>query len=177
MDFNIQPTTLHNELLQLIPLQQNDFEDLYAVASDPLIWEQHPNPLRYQREVFKVFFDEAIASNGAFLIRDTTTNAVVGSSRYYDYDANHHSIKLGYTFIGRAYWGQNYNRALKKLMLDYVFQYVNAVHLHIGASNIRSQIATGRIGAVKIDEIEVHTPGELPKLNYIYQIKKEDYNL
>lgn len=177
MEFNLQPTFLQNDFIQLFPLQESDFEALYTVAADPLVWEQHPNPLRYQREVFLTFFEGAIASKGAFLIRDVKTNEVVGSSRYYDYHPESNSITVGYTFVGRAYWGKAYNRALKKIMMDYAFQFVDTVHFHIGAQNLRSQIAIGRIGAVKIDEIEVTYHGEEPKLNYIYQIKKEDYIL
>jgi hypothetical protein len=51
MNFSIQ-TVLENEKYQLIPLQQGDFEALYKVASDPKVWEQHPNKDRYKREVF-----------------------------------------------------------------------------------------------------------------------------
>ena len=53
MTFDIQPKHLQNELIKLVPLHENDFEELYEVASDPLVWEQHPNKLRYQREVFQ----------------------------------------------------------------------------------------------------------------------------
>ena len=38
----LQPT-LENDLAKLIPLQENDFENLYQVAADSKIWEQHPN--------------------------------------------------------------------------------------------------------------------------------------
>lgn len=66
MVFNIQPSHLQNELIALFPLKEEDFEDLYFVASDPLVWEQHPNKLRYQREVFQNFFKGALLSQGAF---------------------------------------------------------------------------------------------------------------
>jgi len=55
MSFDLQPI-LKGELLELRPLRPEDFHDLYAVASDPLIWEQHPNKERYREEVFKGFF-------------------------------------------------------------------------------------------------------------------------
>ena len=42
MSINIQPI-LENEKVMLCPLQDMDFEDLYTAASDPKIWEQHPN--------------------------------------------------------------------------------------------------------------------------------------
>jgi len=43
---NLQPV-LENDLVKLAPLQESDFEALYRVASDPLVWEQHPNKNRY----------------------------------------------------------------------------------------------------------------------------------
>jgi RimJ/RimL family protein N-acetyltransferase len=172
MTFDLQPTYLHNHLIQLIPLRESDFEPLYTVASDPLVWEQHPNKLRYQRDIFQNYFEGALLSKGAFLIRDTKTNEVVGSSRFYDYDENQNSVLIGYTFIGRKFWGTNHNKALKKLMLDYAFQFVDKVYFHIGAFNIRSQKAIEKIGAIKVDEFEVEYYGEDSKLNFVYLISK-----
>ena len=172
MNFNLQPTHLKNQLIQLVPLQETDFEELYSVASDELVWEQHPNKLRYQKPVFQNYFEGAIESKGAFFIREATTNEPIGSTRFYDYNENDNSIIIGYTFIGRKFWGNGYNQALKKLMLDYAFQYVDKVYFHIGANNIRSQKAIEKIGAAKIAEQEVTYYGEDSKLNFIYQINK-----
>jgi RimJ/RimL family protein N-acetyltransferase len=172
MSFNLQPAYLKNEIIRLEPLKETDFEELYAVASDPLVWEQHPNKFRYQREVFINYFEGAMLSKGAFLIRDAKTNKVVGSSRFYDYNEADHSVLIGYTFIGIAFWGNGYNKALKKLMLDYAFQFVDKVYFHIGAFNYRSQKAIGKIGAVKVDEYEVEYYGEDSKLNFVYLIQK-----
>jgi RimJ/RimL family protein N-acetyltransferase len=171
--FELQPQHLKNENVGLFPLQEEDFEELYAVASDHLIWEQHPNPLRYQRPVFKTYFEGAMASGGAFLIRDSRTGAVVGSSRFYDYNAQDSSLFIGYTFIGRFFWGKGYNTEVKRLMLSYAFEYVDQVFFHIGAYNIRSQKAIENIGASKVAEIEVEYYGEDSKLNFIYLISKD----
>jgi RimJ/RimL family protein N-acetyltransferase len=170
---NLQPT-LSNELVTLIPLKEHDFETLFAVASDPLIWEQHPNKDRYQRDVFENFFRGAIESNGAFIIYDANTEEVIGSSRYYDKEEN--SIAVGYTFISRKYWGKGYNAAVKKLMLDYAFRYVDKVVLHIGATNFRSQKAAEKIGATKAGEINVAYYGEPIKLNFQYEVHKTTFN-
>jgi RimJ/RimL family protein N-acetyltransferase len=59
MPFDPQPI-LKGELLGLRPLRPEDFDDLYAVASDPLIWEQHPANDGYQKDVFQEFFREAL---------------------------------------------------------------------------------------------------------------------
>ena len=86
--FELQPNHLQNEFIKLRPLQETDFEELYLVASDPLVWEQHPNKMRYQKAIFKNYFEGALLSKGAFLILDSKTNEVVGSSRFYYFDSN-----------------------------------------------------------------------------------------
>ncbi|TCD18309.1 N-acetyltransferase [Pedobacter psychrodurus] len=175
MNFELQPT-LENDLITIVPLKEEDFEALFAVASDPLLWEQHPNKDRYKREVFENFFKGAIESKGAFIVYEKETNKVVGSSRYYELDETNHSVAVGYTFIGRDFWGKGHNAALKKLMLDYAFQFVDKIILHIGATNFRSQKATEKLGASKIGELEVAYYGEDIKLNFIYQVDKTNWN-
>src|SRR3954469_3857192 len=107
MNFELQPT-ISNELIKIQPLKQEDFETLYQVASDPLVWEQHPNKDRYKREVFENFFKGAIESGGAFLVYDAKTNEVIGSSRYYDFDKTKSEISIGYTFVAKKYWGKGF---------------------------------------------------------------------
>ncbi|MHA3789777.1 GNAT family N-acetyltransferase [Flavobacterium hauense] len=174
MNFNIQPT-LENDKVILQPLQEDDFEALFSIASDPKIWEQHPNKDRWKKQVFKTFFDGAIQSNGAFKIVEKSTGHAIGSSRYYDYNNDDDSILIGYTFYATSCWGSGINKTVKALMLDYAFQFVSKVHFHIGANNLRSQIAIGRIGAEKIAEQEVAYFGEETKLNFVYEITKQKW--
>lgn len=168
---NLQPF-LTNELVSLKPLEEADFEALFTVASDKLLWEQHPNNDRYKREVFQDFFQKAIESKGAFIIIDKVTNNIIGSSRFYDLDSNKSTLVIGFTFLARSYWGTNYNSAIKKLMLDYAFQYVNAVHFHVAKSNFRSQKAMIKLGG-KI--IGYSTSNHGIEGNPIYEIKKSNW--
>ncbi|WP_212001812.1 GNAT family N-acetyltransferase [Chitinophaga sp. HK235] len=174
MNINTQPT-LGNENLLLIPLQESDFEALYETASDEKIWEQHPNKDRWKREEFQRFFEGAIKSGGAFKIIDKKTGAVAGSTRFYDYNPSDNSIMIGYTFYATRYWGKGLNPVVKHLMLDYIFQYVDSVYFHVGASNVRSQIAMTRLGARKVREEDVAYYGEATRHNFVYQITKEEY--
>lgn len=168
---NLQPTHLHNALVSLRPLSVTDFESLYAVASDLLIWEQHPNPDRYKRDVFQNYFEGAVESGGAFIVLDQHEQ-VIGSTRFYDFDPAKSEIKIGYTFFARSCWGQNFNGSTKLLMLSYAFGFVNRVLFHVGASNIRSQKAMGKLGAIKIGEEEVAYYGEATRLNFVYLIQR-----
>ena len=174
MEFELQPT-IENEFVKISPLKEDDFEALYKVASDPLIWEQHPNKDRYKREVFETFFKGAMESKGAFLVFDNKTGGVIGSSRFYGFDKEKKTVVIGYTFLAKDHWGTTYNRALKTLMLNHAFTVADKVIFHIGAYNIRSQTAIGRLGAKKIGEVEMEYYGEAKKLNFIFQIDKEEW--
>ena len=168
---DIQPT-LESATVLLKPLKEEDFETLYQTASDPKIWEQHPNKDRWQRDVFLNYFQGAMESGGAFLIIDKATGEVAGSTRFYDYNGKEKSILIGYTFYATKYWGTGLNPAVKQLMMDHIFQYVQKIHFHIGAANLRSQIAIQRLGAIKIGEENVAYYGEPSKLNFVYEIIK-----
>ncbi|MGB7527004.1 GNAT family N-acetyltransferase [Sphingobacterium cellulitidis] len=171
MNINIQPL-LENEKAILYPLQEKDFEALYTVASDPKIWEQHPNKDRWKKDVFKTFFDLAMQSKGAFKIVDKTTGNIIGSTRFYNYNEQENSIFVGYTFYAVAYWGKGINKLVKVTMLDYIFQFVSKVYFHIGANNIRSQVAIERIGIDKIAEEVVTYSDGTSRFNFVYEISR-----
>ncbi|MEN2398578.1 GNAT family N-acetyltransferase [Flavobacterium sp. MC2016-06] len=171
---NLQPEIIENESVKLVPLKETDFEALFEVASDPLIWEQHPNKNRYERDVFLNFFEGAMESKGAFLIIDKSTNEVAGSTRFYEYESENKSVFIGYTFYGRNFWGTGFNAQVKKMMLDYAFKAVDTVQFHIGAENYRSQKAIEKLGAVKVEEIDVAYYNEPSRHNFVYEIKKKN---
>jgi len=151
--FDMQPQ-LGGELLELRPLRAEDYPTLYAVASDPLIWEQHPNTDRYQEEVFMVFFREAIQSGGALIVTDKRDGRVIGSSRFFGYDADRSEVEIGWTFLARSHWGGAFNREMKRLMLRHASQFVKSVIFVIGPTNYRSQRAVEKIGGVRVGMVE-----------------------
>ncbi|HQD09848.1 MAG TPA: GNAT family N-acetyltransferase [Flavihumibacter sp.] len=173
---NTQPT-LENDWLILYPLQPADFDDLFAVAADPAIWAQHPNKDRWKKEVFTVFFEGAMASGGAFRIVEKASGQTIGSTRFYDYAEADNSILIGYTFYATRCWGRGINPAVKKLMLDYIFQWVDRVIFHVGADNLRSQIAITRVGAQKIGVQNLAYHGEQPRYNFVYEITRRNWLL
>jgi RimJ/RimL family protein N-acetyltransferase len=146
--FDLQPV-LRGELLGLRPLRQEDFEDLYAVASDPLIWEQHPSSDRYKEDVFRDFFREAMESGGALIAADSRDGEVIGSSRFHGYDEAKSEIEIGWTFLARSHWGGAYNQEMKQLMLRHAFRFVERAVFLVGPRNLRSQRAMEKIGGVR----------------------------
>jgi RimJ/RimL family protein N-acetyltransferase len=148
MPFDLQPI-LKGKLLTLRPLRPEDFPALYAVASDPLIWEQHPIKDRYKEEVFKGFFRDAMQSGGALIAIDAKDGQVIGSSRFHGYDPEKSEIEIGWSFLARSHWGGLYNREMKQLMLRHAFKFVKTIVFLVGPQNLRSQRAMEKIGGVR----------------------------
>ena len=171
MSFDLQPNLI-GELVELRPLMSDDWDDLFSVASDPLIWEQHPERNRYKEDVFKVFFREAMESGGALVILDTKSQQIIGSTRFYGYDPEKSEIEIGWTFLARSYWGGRYNRELKQLMLAHAFKFVENVVFYVGQTNLRSQKATEKIGGIKDGLVKKAYGNRPPSLNVRYVIKR-----
>ena len=167
--FELQPTLI-GELLELHPLRPDHFEALFAVASDPLIWEQHPEPDRYKREVFQKYVDGAMASGGAFAIIDRKSGRIIGSSRYCNLNLS--EVEIGWTFLERAFWGGNYNGELKRLMLNHAFRFVDRVLFVVGENNLRSQKALEKIGARFLRKEPVPGSNSRSKANFLYLITR-----
>src|SRR5262249_52884092 len=131
----------------LRPLRAEDFDDLFAVAADPLIWQQHPVKDRYEEEHFRTFFREALESGGALIASDARDGRIIGSSRFHGYDAEGSEVESGWTFLARSNWGGRYNGEMKRLMLEHAFRFVERVVLLVGVDNRRSNVQSRRSAA------------------------------
>jgi RimJ/RimL family protein N-acetyltransferase len=168
--FERQPL-LRGDLVELRPLLPADFDTLFAVAADPLIWEQHPSSDRYQEEPFKLFFREALESGGALVAIDRRDGRIIGSSRFHGYDAERSEVEIGWTFLARSHWGGRYNGEMKRLMLDHAFRFVDRVIFIVGVGNLRSQRAVEKIGAVRTSM----KTDNLGREAFIYEIAAATY--
>ncbi|MEL7216793.1 MAG: GNAT family N-acetyltransferase, partial [Pseudomonadota bacterium] len=144
--FDAQPD-LADEDFHLAPLRGSDADSLARAASDPLIWAGHPAPDRYKPEVFEPYFDSLLASGGALSIRETEGHEIIGCSRFYTAPDRPGTVAIGFTFLVRKHWGGRTNRAVKSLMLKHIFASKPEAWFHIAPSNLRSQVATERLGA------------------------------
>ena len=162
---------LVSEFVELRPLEVGDFDALYAISSDPLLWEQHPSKDRTRRDVFERWFDKAAASGGALVAIDRTEGCVFGTSRFDHYDAKQSQVEIGWTFISRDYWGGGYNGGMKRLMLEHAFQSVDTVVFRIHSENVRSQRAVEKLGAARVGtEIDPDGRGD----NFVFRLKRPD---
>ena len=139
---------LRGDNVTVRPIAANDWEGMYAVASDPLVWEQHPAANRYKEAEFRKYFDDAVACGSAVTIVDERTGKIIGSSRYHEFDPDKSEIEIGWTFLGRDFWGGVYNREVKLLMLDHALRFVDTIIFWVGESNLRSRRAMEKIGGV-----------------------------
>ena len=173
MNFDLQPT-LENDILILRPLKEEDFEDLYKVAADPLIWEQHPAKERSERNGFELFFREAMDSKGAFVVIDKKTGEIIGSTRYFRVKETQNAIEIGWTFLARKYWGGDYNKSMKSLMMNYAYQFVENILFFINENNLRSRMAVEKIGGERVVELENKVLDTRAASTVIYKIAKPE---
>ncbi|MDG2442600.1 MAG: GNAT family N-acetyltransferase [Luminiphilus sp.] len=133
----------------------SDFDPLYEVARNPVVWEQHPEKNRWRRLIFSAFFRGAMENNlGCFTIRYQTAGVVIRSTRFYSHDALGGAVRLGYTFLSPAYWGSGGNQETKEVLLEYAFTIVEKVYFDIGKENFRSRKAVEKLGAVESTDKE-----------------------
>lgn len=174
MTFDLQPV-LKGHLLELRPLRPQDFDALFSAASDPLIWEQHPESDRYQPDIFQKFFDGALESKGAFAIIECKSGRIIGSSRYCNLDSANGEVEIGWTFLERKFWGGTYNRELKQLMLGHAFRFVDRVLFVVGEKNLRSQKALEKIGAIFLKKSDLPDRHGSPTRNVVFVMTRERY--
>ena len=170
MVFELQPH-LKGKLIELRPLAPDDWDELFAVASDSLIWEQHPERDRYKEGVFRIFFKDALESGGAFVIIDRKTQHIIGSTRFYGYDPEKSEIEIGWTFLARKFWGGRYNAEMKRLLLNHAFKFVESVVFFVGEDNVRSQKAMEKVGAIKVGTATRTYGNHPPARNVKYVIR------
>ena len=168
--FDLQPV-LTGDTIELRPLREEDFPALYAVASDPLIWEQHPDSNRWTEPVFREFFRGAMESGGAFVVLDRSDGRLIGSSRFAGYDEAKSEIEIGWTFLARSHWGGSCNGEMKRLMLAHAFGFVRRVIFRVGPHNRRSQRALEKIGAVYLGL----QPDPLRGQSAVYEITRDAF--
>jgi N-acetyltransferase len=165
---------LQSHRLQLRPLREDDWEGLYGVACDPLIWALHPAKDRWREPVFRLFFDEALQSGGALVVIDRPRGRIIGSSRYDFGRAGPGEMEIGWTFLARDHWGGRTNAELKRLMLEHAFRHVSRVVFMVGEHNLRSRRAMEKIGGRLTPRI-LEVTGSAQGRHVVYAIDRESF--
>lgn len=167
---------LEGERLLLRPLHVDDWDELFAVACDPLIWEVHPAQDRWQEPLFRAYFADALANGGAMAVIDKASGAIVGSSRWQGYDpATGGSVEIGWTFLARSHWNGAFNPELKRLMLSHALRFVERVVFRVGETNLRSRRAMEKIGGRLTDAIDCTQIAGREVRHVVYEISRESF--
>ena len=172
--FDLQPA-LSDKLVAIRPLHEADRDSLYDVASDPLIWEQHQQKDRWKKPLFNLFFDDSLHSGGALSIIDRGSKQLIGSTRFNPIKDSSQAIEIGWSFLARRYWGGKYNFAVKSLLINHAFQFVNQVVFYINEHNIRSQKSVQKLGAERIDDFPHRHPFMSRKETFIFVINMDTW--
>lgn len=167
---------LEGERLLLRPLQAEDWNTLFAVASDPQIWALHPAHDRWQEPVFRAFFEDALAKGGALAVIDRSTGQIIGSSRFQEHrETDGGSVEIGWTFLARSHWGGSYNAEMKRLMLAYALRWVERVDFRVGETNLISRRAMEKIGGRLSERTERVVMAGEEVVHMIYEIDRASF--
>ena len=145
---------LENERALLVPLKkESDIIHLLPYSlKEPDLWKYSlqsaagkENMEKYIRMALE---KREMEDSYPFLIHDKTTKQVAGSTRFYDYQAHHKTVQLGYTWLGRSFQGTGLNRFCKSLMLNFAFDKmeIERVEFRADATNAKSISAMKAIG-------------------------------
>lgn len=172
--FDLQPT-LEGPNVRIRPLRAEDYDALFAVARDPLLWAQHPASDRHEEPVFRRLFGESLRSGGALVVIDRGTGAVIGSSRYNAPDPARRRVEIGWSYLARSHWGGATNPEVKGLLLRHAFGFVDVVYFRVGIGNMRSRRAMEKIGGQLTEETEVVLlPNGDPVVHVVYEIRRPE---
>jgi N-acetyltransferase len=173
--FDFQPT-LSDDHFTLRPLCADDWDAVFAAASDPLIWELHPVSDRHTEVSFRPYFAERLTAGGTLVIVERATGKIVGWSSYGNLDETVGEVEIGWTFLIRDHWGGPTNRHMKQLMLGHAFQFVNTVVFRIGENNVRSRRAVEKIGGVWNGRMTTITVKGVAIPHCVYAITQEAFS-
>ena len=163
-------------MVRLSPLKAEHYESLYLAASDPGIWEQHQTKDRWKREEFDKYFEDSLQSNYALIIRDLSSNDIIGHSRFQPLSFKPGTIEIGWTFLTRRYWGGPHNKAVKHLMINHAFQTFDTVVFFIDKSNIRSQKAAIKLGGQRVTDEPTVKAFKRPDSDLVFAIHKKQWH-
>ena len=156
------PVTLESHDLRLEPLTAAHRDELAAACADGELWRlwftSVPKP-----EEAETYVAHALAGqqNGDMLpwaVRELTSGAVVGSTRYHDIVKAVERVEIGYTWYGERWQRSRVNTVCKRLLLGHAFETLGCrvVGLRTDNFNFRSQRAIEALGAKKDGVIRHH---------------------
>ncbi len=142
MDFNFKEAyILENDVVQLIPLQLSDYDNLITFSTnEPDLWQFNANGPN-SSENLKKYLKHAVNQRKKlveypFVVFDKTTNEFAGSTRFYNINLDAKHLEIGFTWYGKAFQGTNLNKNCKYLLLDFAFDKMKIERVGFRANNL-----------------------------------------
>jgi len=158
----LEPTTLQGQGVRLEPMTEAHADALRAAATDGQLWELWytavPEPDRVGEYIASALAGQAAGHMLPWVVRELTSNQVVGSTRYHDVLAQVDRVEIGYTWYAKRWQKTHVNTACKLLLLGHAFETVGCkvVGLRTDNFNFASQRAIEALGAKKDGVIRHH---------------------
>lgn len=151
--YPLHPVVLESDAVRLEPLMPDHVAGLEAAAADGELWHLRvthvPKPGAMRAYVEKALAMQATGTALPFAVRDQRDGAIVGSTRFYDFDADVPRVLIGHTWYAASRQRTHVNTACKLLLVDHAFDVLDcaAVGWETDILNTRSQRAIERLGA------------------------------
>jgi RimJ/RimL family protein N-acetyltransferase len=158
----IAPVTLESRGIRLEPLQLSHTEALIDASRDGKLWELWytavPIPEKMARYIEDALAGQESGTMLPWVVRELSTNTVVGTTRYHDIVATIDRVEIGYTWYGESRQRTHVNRTCKLMLLGHAFDTLGCavVGLRTDNFNFRSQAAIAGLGAKKDGVIRHH---------------------
>ena len=180
----MNPMPLSGFGVHLQPLSPSHAGGLLAAAADGEIWRlayttaPGPGLDSVQDYITKALAGQARGDSRAFTVTDAE-GTVLGSTRFYDIDADTPTLAIGYTWYAACAQRTHVNTACKHLLLAEAFESMacTAVYFHTSHLNLRSQAAIERLGARRdgiLRQHKRHKDGSL-RDTYTYSILDHEW--
>ena len=165
-DFFFGDVVLENDRARLEPLKPEHFEKLLPIALNLEIWEFTSATVTDEKS-FQKYFTQALSEKSEkasypFAIFDIQANQYAGCTRYANIFFEHKRLEIGWTWYHPPLQRTGLNKNCKYLLLSYAFDVLqlNRVELKTSGTNVKSQGAMLKIGAVKEGTLRRHMISE-----------------
>jgi RimJ/RimL family protein N-acetyltransferase len=144
---------LEDDRVLLRPLQADDWTRLLSISeNEPENWKYGLENASGE-ENLKRYIENALKAKETqqafpFIIFDKKANAFAGSTRFYQLNATHGRLAIGYSWIGNDFKNTGLNAHVKFLMLQFAFEILGAERIEFMADarneqSIRSILSLG----------------------------------
>jgi len=144
---------LEGRIVKLIPLELSHKEGLLKAASDGNLWElwftSVPSSNTIDHYISQALEDQQKGESYPFTVVDIQSDEIIGSTRFYNIQAAHRRLEIGYTWYAKKYQRTGVNTECKFLMLKYAFEELNCIAVQFMTNwfNLPSRKAIARLGA------------------------------